>query len=391
MGELIGVVERGGVYVPEADLWLDPRRAKGRAFVSHAHADHYAGHGEVLCSEGTGELVEARFRRKRGRVVVAKGWGERFPVAPGYVAALYPAGHIVGSAMLWLEREADGASFLYTGDFKLRAGLSAEVCEVPRAEVVVMETTFGLPRYRFPEAEAVWERVRGFVRESHADGVLPVLMAYSLGKAQEVLCALEGNGWDVVVHRAVGEMTAVCAGLRPGVVWPGYRVIGKGGVGVGKRVLVVPPGGKVEGCSGARGSGVAAGDGDGLGVGPECEVPAMGWTRFSRSATTGILTSCWRLWRRWCRSGCIRCTGMPGSSRRRCVSEGWRRGRWEGPTSWSSGWVRRCVPPGRLSRGGFCRCLTGLGCRSTCSGTSGRGWRGGRWSRPSRGGTICGL
>lgn len=248
MGELIGVVERGGVYVPEADLWLDPRRAKGRAFVSHAHADHYAGHGEVLCSEGTGELVEARFRRKRGRVVVAKGWGERFPVAPGYVAALYPAGHIVGSAMLWLGREADGASFLYTGDFKLRAGLSAEVCEVPRAEVVVMETTFGLPRYRFPEAEGVWERVRGFVRESHADGVLPVLMAYSLGKAQEVLCALEGNGWDVVVHRAVGEMTAVCAGLRPGVVWPGYRVIGKGGVGVGKRVLVVPPGGKWKGA-----------------------------------------------------------------------------------------------------------------------------------------------
>ncbi|HWN24721.1 MAG TPA: hypothetical protein VNN16_06400, partial [Candidatus Sulfotelmatobacter sp.] len=36
-----------GVYLPEQDLWLDPRDAKRFAFVSHAHSDHIALHDEI--------------------------------------------------------------------------------------------------------------------------------------------------------------------------------------------------------------------------------------------------------------------------------------------------------------------------------------------------------
>ena len=44
---------------------------------------------------------------------------------------LHPAGHIFGSAMLLARRE--GESLLYTGDFKLRPGRSAELCAAARA------------------------------------------------------------------------------------------------------------------------------------------------------------------------------------------------------------------------------------------------------------------
>ena len=44
-------------------------------------------------------------------------------------------------------------SLLYTGDFKLGPSATAEEAELPHADVLVMESTFGLPRYRMPPRE----------------------------------------------------------------------------------------------------------------------------------------------------------------------------------------------------------------------------------------------
>ena len=57
-----------------------------------------------------------------------------------------------------------------------------------------METTYGLPRYRLPPTEEVIEQIVAFCRETLEDGAVPVLLGYSLGKAQEILCALTGAG-----------------------------------------------------------------------------------------------------------------------------------------------------------------------------------------------------
>ena len=47
--------------VADLGLWLDPHRAREFAFVSHAHADHFAPHGSILCSTPTRRLIEARY------------------------------------------------------------------------------------------------------------------------------------------------------------------------------------------------------------------------------------------------------------------------------------------------------------------------------------------
>ena len=57
-----------------------------------------------------------------------------------------------------------------------------------------METTFGVPRYRFPPTEEVVDRMVAFCSETIDAGEVPVLLGYSLGKAQEILCALDGAG-----------------------------------------------------------------------------------------------------------------------------------------------------------------------------------------------------
>ena len=64
-----------------------------------------------------------------------------------------------------------------------------------------METTFGLPRYRFPPAEQVIDQIIAFCRETIDDGGVPVLLGYSLGKAQEILCSLDGAGLNADAPR----------------------------------------------------------------------------------------------------------------------------------------------------------------------------------------------
>ena len=133
---------------------------------------------------------------------------------------MHPAGHILGSSQILIETEEHG-SLLYTGDFKLRPGLAAERCATPRADVLIMETTFGLPRYVFPpEAEVIAGIIR-FCREALSDGATPVLLCYSLGKSQEVLRALAPANLPIMLHADTLRLTRICEHL--GLVFPAYR------------------------------------------------------------------------------------------------------------------------------------------------------------------------
>src|SRR6188474_3133528 len=118
---MIPVRYRRGVELPESGLWLDPHDPQVLAFVSHAHSDHLGAHREVIVSRGTSALMRERLGGKRIEHVLE--YGDTFEVR-GLRITLLPAGHIFGSAQSLIESEA--GSLLYTGDFKLRHGLSAE-------------------------------------------------------------------------------------------------------------------------------------------------------------------------------------------------------------------------------------------------------------------------
>src|SRR5215211_5534592 len=121
---VIDVRHERGVFLPEQNLWLDPWDAKSLAFVSHAHSDHIAPHREIIVSERTARLMQARMPGERHEHILEFG---RLTALHGMNMMLLPAGHIFGSAQFYLETEA--GSLLYTGDFKLRPGKSAEPTE----------------------------------------------------------------------------------------------------------------------------------------------------------------------------------------------------------------------------------------------------------------------
>ncbi len=193
-----------GVYLPNENIWLDPWDAKPFAFVSHAHSDHIAAHEEIIVSERTARLMQARLPGKRNEHVLA--FGEPTAVR-GLDVTLLPAGHIFGSAQFLLRAET--GTLLYTGDFKLRPGRSAEATQWQQADTLIMETTYGLPRYRLPPTELVVQQIIAFCREALEDGATPVLLGYSLGKAQEILCSLSEANLQPMLHGSVFRMTRI--------------------------------------------------------------------------------------------------------------------------------------------------------------------------------------
>jgi DNA ligase 1 len=207
-----------GVWLPQAGWWLDAHHPVERSFVSHAHFDHLAPHAEIICSEGTAKLMRARMPAVRREHVLPFGRTEL--LAPDTTVTLHPAGHIYGSAQILLEH-AERGRLLYTGDFKLRPGLSAEPCATPAADVLIMETTYGRPHYVLPPTADVLRDILHFCRQTIDDGETPVLFGYSLGKSQEILSSLDGAGLPVMLHRQAQRLTRIYE--ECGLTFPAHR------------------------------------------------------------------------------------------------------------------------------------------------------------------------
>ena len=212
------VHSRKGVHLPQIGWSLDAQARAPRAFITHAHSDHIARHPEVICTPATARFLHARMPGRR--TITELPFGRPHALESGVTATLHPAGHILGSAQILLD-SADHGSLLYTGDFKLRESLAAEKCATPRADTLIMETTFGLPRYTFPPDAEVIAQLIAFCKYTVADGATPALMCYSLGKSQEVLRAVAGAKLPVMLHAETLRLTRIYEKL--GVEFPPFR------------------------------------------------------------------------------------------------------------------------------------------------------------------------
>src|SRR5207302_11048212 len=74
--------------------------------------------------------------------------------------------------------------------------------EVPQADIVILDSTFGVRRYCFPPEDEVVAGIIRFCEDAFARAAVPVLYAYSLGKAQEAAVHLGRHGIPAVLHPA---------------------------------------------------------------------------------------------------------------------------------------------------------------------------------------------
>jgi Cft2 family RNA processing exonuclease len=224
-----------GLLAPALGAFLDPAQPVPRAILSHAHADHaVAGHGEIWATPETIALYRRRHPEWDG-IARALPFGETAEAGAARVT-FFPAGHILGSAQVRFEE--GGRSLLYTGDFKRRASATARTAEAPASNVLLMETTFGLPVFRFPPREEIERRLVAACRASLDEGKTPILLAYALGKSQEAAAILTAAGIPTVLHGAAWKLTPEYTAA--GTSFPLSRPYEQGPPGPGE-ALIVPP------------------------------------------------------------------------------------------------------------------------------------------------------
>jgi putative mRNA 3-end processing factor len=161
------------------------------SLISHAHADHALkkDSDRIICSELTRKITETRFDVS----IDSLGLEE---------VELMPSGHIIGSSSALIEEKV-----LYTGDVALRDRAYIEGFEPVQAEELIIESTYGIPNYRFPDQEQIEKEIKDWVKDAQR----PLfLFAYSLGKAQKIQHLVqEATDRPIIAHGAVRKMNEV--------------------------------------------------------------------------------------------------------------------------------------------------------------------------------------
>ena len=172
-------VTPSGLYCSQGDFYIDPWRRVPRAIVTHAHADHARpGCDRYLCASP-------------GKLLLRERVGSRAPidtlrfhesiVINGVHVSLASSGHILGAAQVVLEY--GGVTWAVTGDYKTQADPTCDPFQQVEADVLITESTFGLPLYRWQDPDAIAAQINQWWRDNQQNGCTSVLLAYSLGKA----------------------------------------------------------------------------------------------------------------------------------------------------------------------------------------------------------------
>ncbi len=194
-----------GLFCAPAGCHIDPRRPVARAVVSHAHADHARpGCGRYLATPETARLL--RLRLGEAIPVQELAWG-RTLVLNGVRLSFHPSGHIRGAAQVRLEHA--GEVWVVTGDVKTASDPTCLPYEPVRGHGLVLESTFALPIFRWPDPAAVFADLLAWWRKNAEEDRPSLLFAYALGKSQRILASLPPDAGPVFLHGALEAPTAV--------------------------------------------------------------------------------------------------------------------------------------------------------------------------------------
>ena len=149
--------------------------------------------GKVLLSSHTSSLIS-----KSATDLRPYDFGEDIQIEDLKLSIL-ESGHMLGAGQLLIE---NGMKVVYTGDLNLQGGSTAGKAAVAKCDVLIIEATYGHPRYNFPEREEVVKEIKDWIYDCLKRDLTPVLLGYSLGKAQELTKYLSRE-FSVAVHESV--------------------------------------------------------------------------------------------------------------------------------------------------------------------------------------------
>ncbi|MBP6924683.1 MAG: MBL fold metallo-hydrolase [Candidatus Pacebacteria bacterium] len=200
--------------------------------VTHAHADHIGRipklvrdgfKGVIYSTEPTRSLARFMFEdalkimemeaRRDNRETLygaedieqaftlwkTKAYKESFELPDGIIASFHDAGHILGSAMVWLER--NGKRVVFTGDIGNVPQPLMGAPEIPQDyDYMVMESVYGDRSHE--EVDERTELLKGYIQETIRTKGTLIIPAFSLERTQGML--LEIN--NLIESKQIGEI-----------------------------------------------------------------------------------------------------------------------------------------------------------------------------------------
>ncbi len=233
-----------GLYCPAGDFYVDPWGGVDRAVITHAHADRAVPGSRAYLTAAAGEAL---LRERAGAEATVQGvpYGEPLTIG-GVTVSLHPAGHILGSAQVRIERA--GEVWVISGDYKLAADPTCAPFELLRCDTFVTGAAFGLPIFRWPRAEDAMADIANWWRANQDSGKLSVLYVHPVGMAQRVLASLDRAIGPIGLH---DDVERYCALYRAAGVDLPQRAA------AGSTLILAPPGWKP--ASGRLSTAMAAG------------------------------------------------------------------------------------------------------------------------------------
>ncbi len=234
---LLQVTDKG-LYCAAGDFYVDPCRGVERAIVTHAHSDHARPGSKLYLAADRGGHVLRHRLGPNVQIQLAR-FGERIDLN-GVCVSLHPAGHLLGAAQVRIEYR--GEVWVASGDYKTEADPTCDALEPVRCHTFITESTFGIPRFRWPAAETIFAEINDWWRANQAERKSSVLLAYPLGKAQRLLAGVNPAIGPIFVHPQVARFNAAykAVGVRlPSCQQPGPRSTH---AGHGRALVIVSPG-----------------------------------------------------------------------------------------------------------------------------------------------------
>ncbi len=230
-------VNANGLYCEAGDFYVDPWCPVKSAVITHAHSDHARWGSEKYLTSVPGAGV-LRARMGPEAVIETLTYGD-FVTINGVRVSLHPAGHILGSSQVRVEYR--GEVWVVSGDYKLEPDSTCTSFEPVRCNTFITESTFGLPIYRWRPQQEVAQAINAWWRSNQQQGLASVIFAYSLGKAQRVLAALEPDIGPIYCHGAVQRLNAIYR--DNGIALPATSYAGEAAKGTdwSQAMIIAPP------------------------------------------------------------------------------------------------------------------------------------------------------
>ena len=210
---------------------LDPTVKSELAVVSHAHSDHIKAHDKIIATAPTLDLARLQYKRFIDHQL---NYDTKMAIGPATVE-LKSAGHMLGSSQIIVEFYDE--RIVYTGDFKFEKNLTCQQAEAHECDILLIDTTYGKPRYKFPPLEECRQRLLEFVDKQLRAGLTPIILAYSFGKSQEAMKILSDSGIEFEAHSLAYQAALIY--IKHGVDINGLHELGE--KPSGDKPVIMPP------------------------------------------------------------------------------------------------------------------------------------------------------